>query len=183
MGKHSAQFALSGTSWLTWDSTGPAFGLRLHHKQLRPIHLYVHIGDRWAGDDREIKLLGTPDVLLLPGLNVRSDRFGDPLDRLGSDLQIRQQVELFPTLSKRRLASNGCQHAPHAGGEIRLLDVELDVGGKLSAVAFGAQIVRAVDTCPAHSREDRSGTHALIVGRVPTSARNGSMVIVGRLKP
>jgi hypothetical protein len=46
LGKHSAQFALSGTSWLTWDSTGPAFGLRLHHQRLRPLHLYVSAGRR-----------------------------------------------------------------------------------------------------------------------------------------
>ncbi len=144
--------------------------------------MYVHVWDRRASDGRKPELLAVLDVLLLPGLNVCSDRFGGSFYRLGSHFQICQELELLATLSKRRLVSDGCEHAPNAGREIRLVNVELHVRRKLSAVACRAQIVGSVDLCPAHSREDRPGTHSFIFGRVTAGTGNGSMVTIRRIK-
>lgn len=129
-----------------------------------------------------MELLGTLDVLLLPGLNVFPDRFGGPLDGFGGDFQVCQKLHLLAAPGKGRLAPNGCEHTPHAGGEIRLLDVELYVGGKHPAVAFGAQIIGAVDPSPAHGCEYRPGTHPLIPRHVPTSTRKSLMFEVGWIK-
>jgi len=49
-------------------------------------------------------------------------------------------------------------------------------------VAFGAQVVGAVDLCPTHHGEDRAGTHTFIFGDMTTGTRNGSVVGVRRLK-
>jgi hypothetical protein len=132
------EFLFPSGMWVTWGSTIATFGLGLYHKYLRPIHLHVHVWDRRASDGRKPELLAALDVLLLPGLNVGSDRFGGSFYRLGSHFQICQELELVATLSKRRLASDGCEHAPNAGREIRLVNVKLHVRRKLSTVAFRA---------------------------------------------
>src|SRR5205823_15135768 len=79
--KHGAQFAFAGSSGLAWGSTGPAFGLSLHHKHLRPIHLHVQVRNRRASHGRKMELLGVLDTFLLPDLNISADRFGGPLNR------------------------------------------------------------------------------------------------------
>ncbi|MBI4905327.1 MAG: hypothetical protein HY820_16960 [Acidobacteria bacterium] len=178
LSEHTAQFAFAGACWLPWASAGTALGFRLHREYLCAIHLHIQVWDRAVCDYWETKLLGRLDILLLPGLDVGSNGFGGPLDRFRGDLQVGQEFELVACWNKGSLAADGSQHASHAGREIRLVDVERDVGGKLSVVTRRAPIVRALDTCPAHCGEDRTGTHALVIGRVAANARDGSMLTV-----
>jgi len=133
------------------------------------------MGDRRASYHWEQELLGAPDILLLSSLNICTNRLGGPLDRFGGHLQACQEPELFAALSERRLASDGCQQAPYAGREIRFVDIQLNISGKLSMVALGTQVVGAVDARATHRRENRSGTHLLISGRVTTGTRNCAM--------
>ena len=91
-----------------------------------------------AHDGREAELLGAPNVLLLPSLDVGSDRLSGPFQRFGGDLQVGQELELGAPWSKGHLTADSGQHAPHAGREVCLVDAELHVGGELSVVACGA---------------------------------------------
>lgn len=84
--------------------------------------------------------------------------------------------------SKGRVASDGCQHAAYAWREIRLVDVELNVGGELSLVALRTEIVWTVDPCPTDSREYRAGTHSYVLGRMTTITGQASMVSVRGIK-
>jgi len=118
--KHAAQLAFPGASRMTGCATRATFGLGLRHQHLRPIHLHVQVWNRRASDDRKPELLAALDVLLLPGLNVCSDRFGGSSYRLRSHFPICPELELLAALSKRRLASDSCEHAPNAGREIVL---------------------------------------------------------------
>jgi hypothetical protein len=88
-----------------------------------------------TSDGRQLELLGTPDLLLLAGLNVGSDGFGRPLDRLGGHLQIGQKLQLAAPWSEGGLASDSSEHPPHAGREIGLVHIECHIGRKLSLVA------------------------------------------------
>src|SRR5580692_6557175 len=160
--KHASQFAFSGARRLAWCSTRAAFGLGRDYKNLRSIHLHVQMRDRSASHRWQTELFGTSDVLLLSALNVGSDRFSRPLDGFGRHFQVCQELELYAAWSKRGLTADGCQHAPYAWREIRLVDVELNVGGKLSLVARGTEIVGTVDPCPTDSRKYWAGTHSYI---------------------
>jgi hypothetical protein len=79
--EYGAEFALASTGGLTRRSPCAACGLGLHHKHLRPIHLYVKIWNRRASSDREMEVFGTLNIFLLPAFNVCSDGFGRTLDR------------------------------------------------------------------------------------------------------
>ena len=178
MRERDPQFAFAGTSGLAWGSTGPVLGFGLPHRHLCPIHLNVQVRNRRAGNGREVELLGAPDIFLLSGLNIFSDRFGYPLDRFSRNVYAGQELHLVPALSEGRLAAHRREHAPHAWGEVCLVDVELNVGRELSLAACGTQVVGAIDLCPTHSGEYRPRTHSFIFGRMTTSTRNASMSIV-----
>jgi hypothetical protein len=83
--EHRAEFAFASASKLAWGSTGPAFGFGPHYKHLRSIHLNVQVWNRRTSNGRETELLGAPNILLLPYLNIFSNRFGGSLDRLSGN--------------------------------------------------------------------------------------------------
>jgi hypothetical protein len=69
------------------------------------LHLHVHKWDGRADDDREIELLGMPDIRLLSSLDIFSDRFGGPLDRFGGHIQVRQELHLLTAWDARNIPS------------------------------------------------------------------------------
>jgi hypothetical protein len=59
------------------------------------------------------------------------------------------------------------------------MDIEFDIRRKLSAVAGGAEVIRALHTRPTHRGEYRPGPHSLVSGHLTTRAGNAAMVIIG----
>lgn len=51
--KHSTQFALAGAGRLAGPSSRAALGLGFHNEHLRPVHLHVQKGNRWASHGGE----------------------------------------------------------------------------------------------------------------------------------
>ena len=178
MCEHRAEFAFASAGELTWGSTGPAFGFGLHHKYLRAIHLNVQVPNRRAGNGRKTELLGTLDIFLLSDLNILSNRFDGSLDRFSGNFQARQKSHLVPALSEGRHAANCREHAPHARREVRLIDVQFNVGGKLSRVAYGTQVIGSLCACPTHHGEYGPRTHSLISGDTTAGAGNAATVVI-----
>ncbi len=85
---------------------------------------------------------------------------------------------MVPPLREGRHGANCREHAPHARGKVRLIDVQFHVGRKLSRVAYGAQIVGSVNTRPTHHGEYGSRAHSLISGGTTADASNPAMVVI-----
>ena len=86
---------------------------------------------------------------------------------------------MIPALSKGRHAADGRQHAPHSRREVRLIDIQFNVGRKLSRVAGGTQVIGSVNMGPAHHGEYWARTHSFISGDSTARARNGAMLVIG----
>jgi hypothetical protein len=154
----------------------PAHRLLLHHRYSGPIHLHIQDRDRFAQHHRQIQLHGPLDLLLLVHSDILSDGFRRPLHGFGGDLQIGQQFHLLAPVVEGPLLAHHCLHAPHTRRELRVFDVQFDVGGKLARMAVRAQVPGARHFHFAHHRQDRSGAQSPVRGRVATRTRDGPLV-------
>jgi hypothetical protein len=128
---------------LTLGLAAPSLRLFLHYRDAGAVHLNVEDGKRFADDDGQIQLDGFPDLLLLALSDVVSNRFGGALHRFGGHLQSGQDPHLLAALIERNLLTDDRLHAPDAGGELGMLDVQFDIGGELTRMAMRAKIVGA----------------------------------------
>src|SRR5215472_11649046 len=90
-------------SWLALNFALPTQRLFLHHRNSRPVHLYIQNGNRLASDDRQIQLQRFLDLSLLALGDIGSDSLGDTLHRFGSHLQASQQLQLLAAVIERGL--------------------------------------------------------------------------------
>lgn len=153
-----------------------AYGLLFHHRHSGPVDLHIQNGNRLSDDDRQVQLHGPLNVGLLAGGNIFPDGLGRALHRLGGHFQIRQEFHLLPPLLERDLLADDGLHAAHTGRELRVFNVQFDIGGELSAVAVRAQVIRARNVGLAHGSEQRFGAQFLIDGRMAARARDAPLL-------
>jgi hypothetical protein len=91
-----------------------------------------------AQHHRQIQLHGPLDLLLLARGDMLSYGFRRPLHGFRGHLQIGQQFHLLAPLVEGRPLAHGRLHAAHSRGELRILDVQFDVGRELSRMAVRA---------------------------------------------
>jgi len=117
-------------------------------------------------------------------LNLRLFAYGDILSNglrgalhiLGRHLQIGEQFDLLAPVIERDLLTYQSQHAAHPWGELRVDDVQFDIGRELAVMAVRAQVVRPPYFRRAYGREDRLGAQLPIMRLVAASARHVPLV-------
>jgi hypothetical protein len=82
---------------------------------------------------------------------------GRALDRLGSDLQAGQDLQLLAAAIERILLADQSMHPPHGGRGFRILDIQFGICGKLPDITMRAQVVWSQYGHCAHGDEDRLG--------------------------
>lgn len=75
------------------------------------------------------------DLFLLPLRDISANGFRAAFDGLGCDLQSGEQMHLLATVIERRILTHKSLHAPHAGREVCVVDVQFAVGGELAFMA------------------------------------------------
>ena len=135
----------------------PAHRLFLHHRHSRPIHLHIQDGNRFAHHDRQIQLHGSLDLLLLACGDILADRFRRSLHGFGGHLQIGEQFHLLASVIEGGLLADDRLHAAHSRRELRVFDVQFDIGGELAGMAVRAQVVGTRDFHLAHCGQHRLG--------------------------
>jgi hypothetical protein len=124
---------------------GPAHGLFLHHRHSRPIHLHIQDLNRLTDDNRQVQLHGSLNLHPLLRDDILSDRFRRALHGFGGHLQISQEFHLLTAMIERSFLAHDSLHAAYARRELRVFDVQFDIGGKLSGVTVWAQVVGTTD--------------------------------------
>jgi hypothetical protein len=123
-----------------------------------------------------MQLDGALNLSLLFNGNVRADVLRRPLHCLGRHLKIRQQFDLLTPLIERSLLTDHRQHAAHPRRELRVFDIEFDIGRKLALVTVLAQVVRTRYFHRTHRRQDRLGALFVVMCLVATTTRDGPLV-------
>src|SRR5208283_2129233 len=67
-------------------------------------------------------------------------------------------------------------HAAHPRRELRVFDVQFDIGGELTRLAVWTQVVRTQHFRPAHHGQQGLGTQLPIMSPVATSTRDGPLL-------
>ena len=119
---------------LTIGLAFPRYGLFLHYGDAGPVHLHIQDGNGFADDHRQIQLHGALNLLLLPMRKIFSDRFRRALHGFGGDLQASQEFHRLASVVEGSFLAHRRQHAAHARRQLRPVDVQFDVRGKLSGV-------------------------------------------------
>ena len=167
----TTHFGFSGVSRFAFLTALAPLGLLGHHRYPRAVQFHVQVGDRGASGHWQFQLYGLLDLGLLARGNVGADGFGHSFYGFGGHHQPSQQEHLFGSQAKRRaLAADHPQHAPHAGRELGPLYVQCLVGGELSLMATGTQIVGAEHPGRADRGEHLLGPQLLIVRRAAAGA-------------
>jgi hypothetical protein len=123
---------------LTFGLALPAHGFLFHHGYTGPVHLRIQHGNRFSHDDRQVQLHGSLDLDLLAGGDVFADGLRRTLYRFRGDIQIGQKLELLSSVIERGFLADHGFHAAHSRRTLRVLDIQFDVGGKLTVVAMRA---------------------------------------------
>jgi hypothetical protein len=100
-----------------------------------------HVEHRTITNNYTFALHGPLDLLLLAHGDILSHRLRGSLHGLGSHFQIRQQFPLLASLIEGSVLTDHRLHAAHSGRELRVGDVQFDVGGELAGMAVRAQVV------------------------------------------
>ena len=77
---------------------------------------------------------------------------------------------------ERRLLTDERLHAANAGRELRVLDIQFDIGGELALLAVRTQIVGPRYSDCAHHREDGLGPQFPVLGQLTTRARQPTLI-------
>jgi len=160
--------------------TDAAFGFFVHHRDAGAIHLHIQNRNAWSHRDRQLQLQGSPELALLTNFDIFSDGFGRTFHGFGGKRQPRQQLQLLAVLLEGNFVADRRQHAAHAGGELRVLDVEFDIDRKLATMAVLTQVVRAQTLGLSHPREHGFGAQLHIAGGVTTGTRQLAVFRTGR---
>jgi hypothetical protein len=158
-------------SGLTVGFAFPPHGLFLHHRHASPVHLHIQDRNGIADDDRQVQLYGPLDLLLLALCSIFAYRFRRALHRLGGELQASQEFHLLASMIERNLLTHQRQHAAHAGREFRILEIQFDIGGKLSHMTLRTQVIRPRNARWSEHGENRLGAKSLILRLVTAAAR------------
>ena len=134
------------------------------------------IGTGFAQHHGQIQLHGSLDLFLLGCGDILADGFRRPLHGFGGHLQIGKQFHLLPSVVEGCLLADDRLHAAHPGRELRVLNVQFDIGGELAGMAVRAQVVGARHFHHAHHRQDRFGAQFPIMRRVATTTGDGPLV-------
>jgi len=142
----------------------------LYHRHSGPIQLDIENRNRLAADDGQIQLDRFLHFLSFALRDIFSDRFCDPLHRLGGHFQTSQDFHLFAAMIEGGILTHQGVHAAHARREFRVLNVQFHIGRKLSLMTVRAQIVGTRDLRLAHDREHWLGTEFPILCMMSTRA-------------
>ena len=140
--------------WLSFRLAFPSLGCFLYDRHASAVHLHIQDGNRLAHHDWQIQLYGALNLLPLTLRDVLADGFGSALYRFGGHLQTGQHLHLFAAMIAGRLLPNQSLHAPHAGREVRVLDIQFGVDGELALMAMRTEIPGARDFHLAQCGED-----------------------------
>jgi hypothetical protein len=94
---------------------------------------------------------------LFAGGDLFPDRLRTSLYGLCGYLQIGQQFHVLASVIEGGLLADDGLHAAHAGGELRIFDIQFNIRGRLPAVTVWAQIIGTRDFHPTHRSQDRLG--------------------------
>ena len=78
------------------------------------------------------------------------------------------------------LLTHHSQHAAHAWRELRLLEVQFNVGGELAIMTVRAQVIRARHFYLAEHAQERLGAHLPVNGPLAARTRKNALVRSGR---
>jgi hypothetical protein len=134
--------------------------------------------DGFTEDYRQIELYGAIDLLLLAPGDISADGFGYTFNGLGGDLQASEQFHLLATVIERAVLSHQRLHAPHAGREIGVLDIQFLVGGELALVAIWTQIPGPPDFHRAQSGQQAARAQ-FAVTRLATAGTRKAALLFG----
>jgi hypothetical protein len=176
LSEYASQLDFACMGGLTVGFAFAAFGFFLHHRHTGPVHLHVQNGNRLAGQDREVQLDGLTDFALLARGDVGANRLRRTLHRFGRHFQSCQNLHLLTTVIEGDLLADYGLHATHAGRKVRVLHVQLLIGGKLSFMAALAQVPRTVHTHPAHHGKHWPGAQFLILRPMTTGTRQLKLI-------
>ena len=154
----------------------PAHRLFLHHRYARPIHLHIQDRNRFPHHDRQIQLHGALNLPLLALSDVASDGLRGALHRLGGHLQAGQDFHLLAAMIEGGLLTHDRLHAAHPRRELRVFDVQFDIGGELAGMTVRAQVVGARYFHFPHRRQNRLGAQLPVVSLVAAGTRKAPLV-------
>jgi hypothetical protein len=123
---------------LTCDLAVPAHGLFLHHGDPGSVHLHIQDGNRLTPGNRQVERQGFVSFLVFALRDIGSGPLRCTLHRFGRHLQAGEDLHLFPPLIEGGLLPHQRLHAPHSGREIRVPDVQFDIGRELASVTVRA---------------------------------------------
>ena len=162
-----------------WPSVRLAFAaprLFLHPRHARPVHLHIPDRNRLAHHHRQVPLNRLLNLLPLSPGDILSDGLGVALHRLGGHLQTGEEFHPLASVIEGSLLAHHSLHAAHTGRELRVLNVQFDIGGELALRAVRTQIVGPRYSDCAHHREDGLGPQFPVLGQLTTRARQPTLI-------
>ena len=103
----------------------------------------IENGDRFSNDEGQFQLESTIDFLLLTPCDVGADGFRHAFDGFGGEIQAGEQLELLTPMLEGRFLPHQGLHPAHTGRETGLGDIEFGIGGRLTLVTVGTQVIRS----------------------------------------
>ncbi len=98
----------------------------LHHRYPRGVDFHTQNRYWPSPHDRQIQLLGPLNLCLLAGGDVLSNRLRGEIHILGR--------HLLASVIERGLLAHQSLHAAHPWGELRVYDIQFDIGGELAVM-------------------------------------------------
>ena len=83
---------------------------------------------------------------------------------------------MLASVIEGRLLAHQRLHAAHPRRELRVLDVQFDIGGKLARLAVWAQVVGTQHFHPAHDGQNRLGAQLPVMSLMAAGTRDGPLV-------
>ena len=83
---------------------------------------------------------------------------------------------MLASVVEGRLLAHQRLHAAHPRGELRVLDIQFDIGGELARLAVRAQVVGTQHFHRAHHGQDGLGAQLPVRSEVAASTRDGPLV-------
>src|SRR5437660_156794 len=154
----------------------PAQRFFLHHRNSRPVHLYIQNGNRIAGDGGQVQLEGSLDLSLLALSDIRADGLRRPLHRFGGHFQAGQNSHLFAAMVEGPILAHHRLHAAHPGREFCVFNVQFDIDGELPLLTVGAPIIGTRHFHRAHRGQHRLGAQLPVVRPLAARTRKGALV-------
>ena len=161
------KFGLARGRQLPFPVALPAHGFLFHHRRSGAIEGDIQNGNRSSHHHRQAQLHGPLNLCLL----ARGDIFPAGLRRalhgLAGHFQVGPKFPLLASAIEGGLLADAGWHAAHSGRELRVFDIQFDIGGEWSAMAVRAQVVGPRDGGLAPRGQPWLGAQFLLAGRCP----------------